>query len=361
MFHHHLGRQADQLGTHRVDVPDDVRPGLLRGRNDARGRGPLRHGPLRRRVPSIAASVRRDDRRRHAVQQDGAGAAQGLRPDAGTALGHLDGLLRQRRRLLSLFLLRGARLRPHRAGRRLRAGLPADGRGAVVRHHAIAEQDQAHQHHRALIASRIAPITDRPQNMTTQIEVLQNALATALGERASTVTALGEVTITVKADDYLAVMQQLRDDASLHFEQIIDLCGVDYSTYGDGAWDGLRFAAVSHLLSIKHNWRVRVRVFAPDDDMPLLHSVTGIWRAANWYEREAFDMFGILFDGHNDLRRILTDYGFIGHPFRKDFPVSGYVEMRYDPEQKRVIYQPVTIEPRENVPRVIREEHYWMK
>ena len=128
--------------------------------------------------------------------------------------------------------------------------------------------------------------------MTTQIEVLQTALATALGERVSTVTALGEVTITVKADDYLAVMQQLRDDASLHFEQIIDLCGVDYSTYGDGAWDGLRFAAVSHLLSIKHNWRVRVRVFAPDDDMPLLHSVTGIWRAANWYEREAFDMFG---------------------------------------------------------------------
>jgi len=197
--------------------------------------------------------------------------------------------------------------------------------------------------------------------MTTQIEVLQNALATALGERASTVTALGEVTITVKAGDYLAVMQQLRDDASLHFEQIIDLCGVDYSTYGDGAWDGLRFAAVSHLLSIKHNWRVRVRVFAPDDEMPLLQSVTGIWRAANWYEREAFDMFGILFDGHNDLRRILTDYGFIGHPFRKDFPVSGYVEMRYDPEQKRVIYQPVTIEPRENVPRVIREEHYGMK
>src|SRR5476649_2869 len=311
-FHHHLGRQADQLGTHRVDVPDDVRPGLLRGRNDARGRGPLRHGPLRRRVPSIATPVRRDDRRWHAVQQDGAGAAQGLRPDAGTALGHLDGLLRQRRRLLSLLVLGGARLRP-------------------------------------------------PQTMTTQIEVLQTALATALGERVSTVTALGEVTITVKADDYLAVMQQLRDDATLHFEQIIDLCGVDYSTYGDGAWTGLRFAAVSHLLSIKHNWRVRVRVFAPDDDMPLLHSVTGIWRAANWYEREAFDMFGILFDGHNDLRRILTDYGFIGHPFRKDFPVSGYVEMRYDPEQKRVIYQPVTIEPRENVPRVIREEHYGMK
>ena len=197
--------------------------------------------------------------------------------------------------------------------------------------------------------------------MTTQIEVLQTALATAFGERISAVTALGEVTITVKADDYLAVMQQLRDDASLHFEQIIDLCGVDYSTYGDGAWGGQRFAVVSHLLSLKHNWRVRVRVFAPDDEMPIVASVAGLWRSANWYEREAFDLYGILFDGHNDLRRILTDYGFIGHPFRKDFPVSGYVEMRYDPEQKRVIYQPVTIEPRENVPRVIREEHYGMK
>jgi NADH-quinone oxidoreductase subunit C len=194
--------------------------------------------------------------------------------------------------------------------------------------------------------------------MTTQLEVLQNALTTVLGDRASMSVALGEITIVVKAGDYLQVMQTLRDEPSLHFEQMIDLCGVDYSTWGDGAWDGLRFAAVVHLLSIKHNWRVRVRVFAPDDDMPLLPSITGIWRTANWFEREAFDMLGILFEGHNDLRRILTDYGFIGHPFRKDFPVSGYVEMRYDPEQKRVIYQPVTIEPRENVPRVIREENY---
>jgi NADH-quinone oxidoreductase subunit C len=136
---------------------------------------------------------------------------------------------------------------------------------------------------------------------------------------------------------------------------------VDYSTYGDGVWDGPRFAVVSHLLSIEHNWRLRVRVFAPDDDLPVVASLIDIWSAANWYEREAFDFYGILFDGHNDLRRILTDYGFIGHPFRKDFPVSGYVEMRYDPEQKRVIYQPVTIEPREIVPRVIREEQYGMK
>jgi NADH-quinone oxidoreductase subunit C len=142
---------------------------------------------------------------------------------------------------------------------------------------------------------------------------------------------------------------------------LIDLCGVDYSTYGDGVWEGPRFAAVSHLLSVTRNWRLRVRVFAPDDELPVVSSVTDIWPSANWYEREAFDFFGILFEGHNDLRRILTDYGFIGHPFRKDFPVSGYVEMRYDPEQKRVIYQPVTIEPREIIPRVIREEKYGMK
>ncbi|MES2264394.1 MAG: NADH-quinone oxidoreductase subunit C [Pseudomonadota bacterium] len=197
--------------------------------------------------------------------------------------------------------------------------------------------------------------------MTTQLEVLQDALGTALGERASIVSALGEITIVVKAADYLAVMLTLRDHPALAFEQIIDLCGVDYLNYGEGTWDGLRFAVVSHLLSVKHNWRLRVRTFCPDDDMPLVASVTAVWRAANWFEREAFDLFGILFDGHNDLRRILTDYGFIGHPFRKDFPVSGYVEMRYDPEQKRVIYQPVTIEPRENVPRVIREENYGIK
>jgi NADH-quinone oxidoreductase subunit C len=197
--------------------------------------------------------------------------------------------------------------------------------------------------------------------MTTKLEALEAALRTALGERASITVALGEVTLVLKSADYLDAMQVLRDDATLHFEQLIDLCGVDYQTYGEGTWDGLRFAAVTHLMSVKHNWRLRVRVFAPDDDMPLVASVAGIWRAANWFEREAFDLYGILFDGHNDLRRLLTDYGFIGHPFRKDFPVSGYVEMRYDPEQKRVIYQPVTIEPRENVPRVIREEHYGMK
>ena len=195
--------------------------------------------------------------------------------------------------------------------------------------------------------------------MTTKLETLEAALKSALGEQIqSLTTALGEVTIVVGADHYAQAMQTLRDAADLHFEELIDLAGVDYSTYGDGAWEGKRFAVVSHLLSIKHNWRVRVRVFCTDDDFPLVASVSDIWNAANWYEREAFDFFGILFDGHNDLRRILTDYGFIGHAFRKDFPVSGYVEMKYDPEQKRVVYQPVTIEPRENVPRVIREEQY---
>jgi NADH-quinone oxidoreductase subunit C len=197
--------------------------------------------------------------------------------------------------------------------------------------------------------------------MTTKLEKLASTLTSVLGERVSVTTALGEVTLVVKAADYLATMLALRDEPSLRFEQLLDLCGVDYSTYGEGAWDGLRFAAVSHLLSLEHNWRVRVRVFCPDDEMPLIASVAGIWRSANWYEREAFDLYGILFEGHNDLRRILTDYGFIGHPFRKDFPITGYVEMRYDPEQKRVIYQPVTIEPREIIPRVIREETYGMK
>jgi NADH-quinone oxidoreductase subunit C len=197
--------------------------------------------------------------------------------------------------------------------------------------------------------------------MTTKLEVLELALKKALGEGAAISAALGEVTVVVKAADYLEAMRILRDDPTLKFEQLMDLAGVDYSTYGEGTWDGLRFAAVSHLLSLQYNWRVRVRVFAPDDAMPMVASVTSIWRAANWYEREAFDLYGIMFDGHSDLRRILTDYGFIGHPFRKDFPISGYVEMRYDPEQKRVIYQPVTIEPREIIPRVIREETYGMK
>ncbi len=191
------------------------------------------------------------------------------------------------------------------------------------------------------------------------LDTLKAALEKVLGERIQKlVEALGEITLIVKADDYLESALMLRDDPALHFEQLLDVCGVDYSTYGDGAWDGPRFAAVAHLISIKHNWRLRVRVFAPDDDVPVVPSLNDVWNSANWFEREAFDFYGIVFEGHNDLRRLLTDYGFVGHPFRKDFPVSGYVEMRYDPEQKRVIYQPVTIEPREVTPRVIREENY---
>ncbi len=195
--------------------------------------------------------------------------------------------------------------------------------------------------------------------MSTKIERLDAALAAALGARLARCTrALGEMTVVVKADDYLSAAQTLRDDPALKFEQLVDLCGVDYAGYGDGAWQGPRFAVVAHLLSLTHNWRVRLRTFAPDDGFPVIASLTGLWPSANWYEREAFDLFGIVFTGHADLRRILTDYGFVGHPFRKDFPISGHVEMRYDPEQRRVVYQPVTIEPREITPRVIREDQY---
>jgi len=198
--------------------------------------------------------------------------------------------------------------------------------------------------------------------MTTKLETLEAALRNALGDRLQALTnRLGEITILVKAADYSEAMRMLRDHVELKFDEMIDLCGVDYSAFGDGLYDGPRFAVVLHLLSVAHNWRLRVRVFAPDDDLPIVPSIIPVWPAADWYEREAFDLLGILFEGHPDLRRILTDYGFIGHPFRKDFPVTGYVEMRYDPEQKRVIYQPVTIEPRENVPRVIREENYGVK
>ena len=190
-------------------------------------------------------------------------------------------------------------------------------------------------------------------------EALQATVTEALGAKAKSVTvALGEVTVVVGAADYLEAALMLRDAPGCRFEQLIDLCGVDYSEYRDGEWEGDRFCVVSHLLSVSLNQRVRLKVFAPNEDLPVVDSVTSVWNAASWFEREAFDLYGIVFEGHDDLRRILTDYGFIGHPFRKDFPVSGHVEMRYDPEQKRVIYQPVTIEPREITPRVIREDNY---
>ena len=190
-------------------------------------------------------------------------------------------------------------------------------------------------------------------------EALKTTLAALLGDKAHSLQVVREeVTLTVSAAHYLDVMQTLRDAPAARFEQLIDLCGMDYQAYGDGMWEGQRFAAVVHLLSVTHNHRLRVRVFCPEDDFPVLPSVISLWAAANWYEREAFDLYGIVFEGHDDLRRILTDYGFIGHPFRKDFPLSGHVEMRYDAERQRVIYEPVTIEPREITPRIIREDNY---
>ena len=195
--------------------------------------------------------------------------------------------------------------------------------------------------------------------MTQKLDTLQEALHSVLGDAIqSFVRDRGEITITVTAVRYLDVAQTLRDHEALKFEQLLDLCGVDYSDYKNEGRDGPRYCIVSHLVSLSKNWRVRLKVFAPDDDFPQVASVNEVWNSANWFEREAFDLFGIIFEGHLDLRRILTDYGFIGHPMRKDFPVTGHVEMRYDPEKKRVIYQPVTIEPLEIIPRVVREDNY---
>lgn len=190
-------------------------------------------------------------------------------------------------------------------------------------------------------------------------EATRDAVLAALGDKIKNISiALGEVTVEVAAADYLAAAQLLRDTAGCQFEQLIDLCGVDYSEYKNGNYEGLRFCVVSHLLSVSLNQRLRLKVFAADDGMPIVATLSKLWASANWFEREAFDLYGIVFEGHEDLRRILTDYGFIGHPFRKDFPTEGHVEMRYDAEQARVVYQPVTIEAREITPRVIREDKY---
>jgi NADH-quinone oxidoreductase subunit C len=195
--------------------------------------------------------------------------------------------------------------------------------------------------------------------MAARTELLAKALADCCGERlAGVTTALSEVTVEVAADRLHGVMRILRDRPELAFETLIDACGVDYAGYGNETGEGPRFAVVYHLLSLAHNWRVRVRAYAADDAFPVVPTVVDVWPAANWYEREAFDLYGIMFAGHPDLRRLLTDYGFVGHPFRKDFPISGHVEMRFDPEQGRVIYQPVSIEPREITPRVVREDSY---
>ena len=192
-----------------------------------------------------------------------------------------------------------------------------------------------------------------------KLDTLQATLESVLGARVKHLKRQhGELTITVAVADYLELATTLRDHAELHFEQLVDLCGMDFSAWQDRPHEGPRFVVVSHLLSVRHNWRLRLKVFCPDDELPLVASVTPVWSAANWFEREAFDLYGIIFEGHLDLRRILTDYGFIGHPFRKDFPTSGHVEMRYDAESKRVIYQPVSIEPREITPRIVREDSY---
>ena len=194
--------------------------------------------------------------------------------------------------------------------------------------------------------------------MSIKLEQLKTSLSVILADRVLTlVEEKGQIILEVEAAKLTTTMTALRDDRAFAFNQLIDVCGVDYAEYAN-SWEGKRYAAVYQLLSVTHNWRLRVRTFCPEDDFPMVDSVIGLWSSANWYEREAFDLYGIIFNGHTDLRRILTDYGFVGHPFRKDFPISGNVEMRYDPEQKRVVYQPVTIEPREIVPRVIREENY---
>ena len=195
--------------------------------------------------------------------------------------------------------------------------------------------------------------------MTPKLQRLHDALHRILGGRIVRLQeTCGQLTLEVTPAEYRSVGAELRDHPELLFEQLIDLCGLDYSAWKEGTWNGRRFAAVAHLLSVSQNWRLRLRVFCPDDEFPVLDSLTQVWPSVNWFEREAFDLFGIIFSGHPDLRRILTDYGFIGHPFRKDFPISGNVEMRYDPDQRRVIYQPVTIDPREITPRIVREEHY---
>ena len=199
-----------------------------------------------------------------------------------------------------------------------------------------------------------------------RLETLKQHLEAVFGDKVRLIVALDEITMEVPSELWESACLRLRDEPTLRFESCIDLCGIDYSTYGAGKVGGVsaspadngRFAVVAHLLSLTHNVRLRVRTWAASSEFPVVDSLVAVWPSVNWFEREAFDLFGIVFEGHPDLRRILTDYGFIGHPFRKDFPVYGNVEMRYDPEQGRVVYQPVTIEPRENIPRVIREDGY---
>src|SRR5579859_3321840 len=306
-------------------MADDVRPGLLRRRDDPRLYGALRSRPLRRGAAPEPARLRRDDRRRHADQQDGARSAQGLRPDGRAALGDLDGQLRQWRRLLPLLLFGGARLRPRRAGRHLCSGLPAFGRGARLWRSAAAEEDPPHRHHREV-----------NQAMTQALQDLGDYLSSALAQDVlSWEVAKGELMVTVRSAAITKVMAFLRDDSNCQFKQLMDICGVDYPGREQ------RFQIVYNMLSLKHNQRIRVKL--DTDEETSVPSVVALFSSAGWYEREVWDMFGVIFDGNPDLRRILTDYGFQGHPLRKDFPLTGYVEVRYDDDQKRVVYEPVKL------------------
>ena len=193
----------------------------------------------------------------------------------------------------------------------------------------------------------------------TRLETLKENIDKVLGDQVTKLTlAFNELTIECAAKDLIKVVKKLRDHKALKFEQLIDLCGVDYQDFADGTWEGLRFATVYHLLSVTLNHRIRLKVFSTEDDFPVLPTLVELYPAANWFERESFDLYGIMYEGHPDLRRLLTDYGFVGHPFRKDFPMVGNLEMRYDPLQQRVVYQPVSIELRNNVPRVIRDEGF---
>src|SRR5215831_8487669 len=315
------------MGAHRLAHVDDLRARLLRGRDDADVDAALRRRAVRFCSAGIAAPIRRHDRGRHAHQQDGAGAAQGLRPDAGAALRDLHGLVRQRRRLLPLFLFGRPRLRPHRPGRHLRAGLSADRRGAALRRAAAAEEDPPHRHDRAVRAN---------EAMDETLDKLGGFIAGALaGSVLGHRIAHGELTVTAVAHDIVKVATFLRDDERCQFWSFVDITAVD--------WPGRerRFDVVYHLLSPKQNRRIRVKIEA--DETTSVPSIIGVFPAANWFERETYDLYGIVFTGHPDMRRLLTDYGFEGHPLRKDFPLTGFVELRYDDEQKRVVYEPVRL------------------
>src|SRR5262245_14764142 len=323
----HCERRSHHLGAHRLADVDDVRARLLRDRDDADVDAALRRRALRFCAARVPAAIGCDDCGRHADEQDGARAAQGLRPDAGAALRHLHGLVRQRRRLLPLFLFSRTRLRPHRAGRHLRARMPADRGGATLRRAVAAEEDPSYRHDRALNGFRA---------MDETLDKLGEMIAGALpGSVSAHRVAHGELTISAIAGDMVKVATFLRDDERCQFWSIIDVTAVD--------WPGReqRFDIVYHFLSPKQNQRIRVKVEV--DETTPVPSIIGVFPGANWFERETYDLYGVLFTGHPDMRRLLTDYGFEGHPLRKDFPLTGFVEVRYDDEQKRVVYEPVRL------------------